>query len=271
MSETEFSLEVWRLHPNGVRIVAADKRLMGEAPRAALKWCGPFTYANQCGWWLYPPLDMDVLYKPALRGEYDPKYDEDPECIARNMMPGKFEYRVYRDYEHEEESVIGKMLRARHKYRHPRRRLYDFGHVEMNTVNIWTGCVFKTPPGWCLQIRSPININLDQPFRIQEGMLETDWMQYDVWLNLKFFRYNEWARLRIDQDYPLAQLIPVRRESYNEKWSLADNTLSRTGPLKEKAGEIFDRWNEYNYRKWGGEEERKDPATHHKERKRHGV
>ena len=120
---------------------------------------------------------------------------------------------------------------------------------EMNIVSIWTGCVFKTPPGWCLQIRSPININLDQPFRIQEGILETDWMQYDIWMNLKFFRYNEWATLRRDQRYPLAQLVPVRRESYDEKWALQDNALTVPGRSGNKRRKYSDWWNAYTTKK----------------------
>ena len=64
MTEAELNLEVWRLHPNGIKILPADPRLLGEAPPGALKWCGPFLYANKAGWWVYPPADIDVVYKP---------------------------------------------------------------------------------------------------------------------------------------------------------------------------------------------------------------
>jgi len=79
-------------------------------------------------------------------------------------------------------------------------------------------------------------------------MLETDWMQYDIWMNLKFFRYNEPVRLRRNQRYPLAQLVPVRRESNDGKWNLQDNSLNCVGAEKEKGVEIFDSWNAYNYK-----------------------
>lgn len=269
MTESELTLEVWRLHPNGIRIVPADARLLGEAPPGALKWCGPFLYANKTGWWVYPPADIDIVYKPLdEQGSYDVKFDQDPDAQALNRMPGYFDYKVVSEYAHEEQAVIADMIRPDHQYRSEQRELYHFGYVEMNIVSIWTGCVFKTPPGWCLQIRSPININLDQPFRIQEGILETDWMQYDIWMNLKFFRYNEWATLRRDQRYPLAQLVPVRRESYDEKWALQDNALNCAGPQREQAAKVFDWWNAYNHKKWAGNNGAKDPATHNKERKK---
>lgn len=270
MTESELTLEVWRLHPHGVRIVPADARLLGEAPPGALKWCGPFLYANKAGWWVYPPADIDIVYKPVdEQGSYDLKYDNDPDTHALNRMPGYFDYKVLSEYAHEEQAVIEEMIRPHHQYRGNQREMYHFGYVEMNVVSIWSGCIFKTPPGWCLQVRSPINLSFDQPFRIQEGLLETDWMQYDIWMNLKFFRYNEWATLRRNQRYPLAQLVPVRRETYDEKWKLQDKALNCNGEDQEKAAKVFDSWNAYNYKKWTAHEA-KDPATHNKERKKPG-
>ncbi len=268
--DSNFILEVWRLHPNGIRIVPADKHLLGEAPRGAIKWCGPFTYANKAGWWVYPPLDIDIVYRPFDREVgCDPKFESDPDFHAHKMMKGYFDYKVLTEYRHQEATVIKKMMKKRHAFRTTRRELYSFSNAEMNVANIWTGCIFKTPPNWCLQIRSPINIDFDQPFRIQEGILETDWMQYDIWMNLKFFRYNEWAYIRKNQHYPIAQLVPVRRESYNETWELKDNVLDNAGSLRRESAKIFDAWNDYNSKKWEGGD--KDPATHHKERKKAGV
>src|SRR5215213_2700721 len=135
------SLEVWRLHPRGPRIVEADKRLLGHAPAGALKWCGPFTYANQLGWWVYPPFDLDLVYRPPDgRGAPDPKYEENPDCRARGMLPGYFEHRAPGGDGHEEGDVIGRMLRPRHRYRNTARQHYAFGDVEPNVASVWTGC-----------------------------------------------------------------------------------------------------------------------------------
>lgn len=270
MSNHELALEVWRLHPNGIRLVPADTRLLGEAPPGALRWCGPLTNANRSGWWVFPPLDIDIVYKSLDEGSpYHEKYDTDPDCRAENMMYGSFDYRIVSDYEHKEDLVIGEMLRPHHRFRDKQRQLYAFGDVEMNVATIWTGCIFRTPPGWCLLIRSPININLATPFRVQEAILETDWMQYDVWMNLKFTRHNEWASLRRDQKYPLAQLVPVKRESYDPRWALKESVLTiEEENSRAQAQEVFDRWNDYNYKKWLRTGE-KDSTTHHKERARH--
>ena len=115
MTEAELNLEVWRLHPNGIKIVPADPRLLGEAPPGALKWCGPFLYANKAGWWVYPPADIDVVYKRVdAGGTYDAKFDRDPDVQALNRLPGYFDYTFISEYAHEEQAVIEQMIRPDH-------------------------------------------------------------------------------------------------------------------------------------------------------------
>lgn len=270
MDDTDgnLSLEIWRLHPGGVRVVPADVRLLGEAPPGALKWCGPFTNASRCGWWVYPPLDMDIVYRPPdPLHSYDAKFDTHPDCHALKRKPGYFQHRVVGGDEHGEVPVIREMLRDEHEFRVEARQLYAFGEVEMNVVNIWTGCIFKTPPGWCLQIRSPVNLNVDEPFRIQEGILETDWMPYDVWMNLKFFEYDRWASIRREQHHPIAHLVPVRRETFAAAWSLQDRALNCKDAAAADAARVFDEWNAYNFRKWGRKAQEKNPDTYRRERR----
>ena len=58
--------------------------------------------------------------------------------------------------------------------------------------------LFETPPGWGLQLRSPINMRTPG-FHVMEAMLETDWLQQDIWLNLVFHREGEKIELRREQ------------------------------------------------------------------------
>jgi hypothetical protein len=174
-----------------------------------------------------------ALHRVVAKGVPGPHNHIFNESSLRRILKAYFEY-----YEHsrthpalEKDAPASRVIQPR--------ELGEIVEVRKLVACI-TGCVFKTSPGWCLHIRSPINSDLDQPYRIQEGMLETDWMQYAIWMNLKFFRYNEPVRLRRNQRYPLAQLVPVRRESYDGKWNLQDNTLNCVRAEKEKGVEIFD-------------------------------
>lgn len=107
-----------------------------------------------------------------------------------------------------------------------------------------------------------------------EGVLETDWMQYDIWLNLQF-DHTDWVHLRKNEWPPLAQLIPMRRESFDADWDMDEETINRNTP---EANKVVDFWIDYNTKKFcnGGYAAlsktdptlRKDASTFYKERMR---
>jgi hypothetical protein len=143
-------------------------------------------------------------------------------------------------------------------------------------VQIWTGCIFQTAPGWSLHLRSPINLP-PGPAHVMEAMIEADWLQYDIWLNLAFDRRDEVLSLRREGWPPIAQLVPVRRESYEAQWRLESEVVNRNSPEAEA---VVDYFVEYNRRKFAGDGKdprshehptlTKDSATYFKERKRTG-
>jgi hypothetical protein len=236
-------LTVWRLHPGGCRIEKAEKTLKGTANKGATKWCGPYSTANSMGWWLYPPSDIDIMYK----GEGAKK-------------TSSFEYRhvtEYNDYDHHYiRSLVRKEDNIDPTVWCPRggRTKYTWGVADDNVCQIWTGCIFQTPPDWCLMMRSPVNTEL--PHRlynvgpicsVQEGVLETDWMQYDIWINLQFHVQSRWVYLRRNQKLPIAQIIPVHRSAL-EDHKLEERVLERQSEEGEK---VFQYWTGYNHKKYG--------------------
>lgn len=256
--EQPLSLKVWRLHPSGVRIEPAEKTLQGTANESGVKWCGPYTNANKMGWWLYPPQDLDVVWNGGKDfwvnhvTEYQPT---DAVFVRTLVQPGD---QVNPDKWCPLDSG---------------RTKYTWGDVDVGTAQIWTGCVLQTPPGWCIQVRSPINCR-PQPYYIQEGILETDWMQYDIWINLVFTEVGKLVKLRRQQWPPLAQLIPVRREAYNTPWEIKDGLMERE---TAEGNAAFKYWIDYNTKKYGlgGKQVAssdgsitKDSTTYYKERMR---
>lgn len=252
------TLKVWRLHPGGCPIVPAEKTLRDTANRGAVRWCGPFTNANRSGWWVFPPVDMDVIWRGGK----------------------EFDARVLTPYADTDAHLI-RFLLDDSDDAHPERWLPDegrtkfsWGLVEDGVVQIWTGCIFETPPGWGLHVRSPVNVP-PRACHVMEAVLETDWLQYDVWLNVAFDRKDELVELRRDGWPPLAQLVPVPRESYDAPWLLDEETINRNS---DDANRVFEFFVSYNERKFAGEGRHplstsdpsvlKDSSTYHKERKR---
>ena len=258
--EATHTLRVWRLHPSSCPIVRAEKTLNGAAPRAAVRWCGPFTNANRAGWWVFPPVDVDIVWKGGSDFEYDvltPFSDADYHLV-------RF---LLRDDERADLDLDSWLPEGG-------RTKFSWSLVDEGVVQIWTGCMFETPPGWGLHILSPINF-APQPFHVMEAVLETDWLRYDIWLNIVFDRENEVARLRRDQWPPIAQLVPVPRETYDAQWQAEQELVHRNTP---EANEAFEFFLQYNQKKFAGDgrdprssddsSPTKDSATYYKERKR---
>ena len=132
---------------------------------------------------------------------------------------------------------------------------------------MWTGCFFQISKDWSLMIKSPTNFGLiyDQgcPACVQEGVLEVDWMRYDIWVNFKFHTYDKVLSLRKDQDWPIAQIIPIHRSSYETQWNTEEKLMDSSDPDCVLA---YERYAEYNYTKWVKSGE-KDPMTQRKFRK----
>jgi len=258
MATDDFTLKIWRLHPGGCPIVAAEKTLGGAANRGAVRWCGPFTNANRSGWWIFPPVDMDVTWRGGK----------------------EFEAHVRTPYSNADAHLI-RFLLDESDTAHPERWLpeegrtkFSWGLVEDGVVQIWTGCIFETPPGWGLHVRSPINVPTSG-YHVVEAVIETDWLQYDIWLNIAFDRRDELVKLRREGWPPLAQLVPVPRESYDAPWRVEEETVNRNS---REANRVFDYFVSYNEHKFAGDGRQprtpndpsltKDSATYHKERKR---
>lgn len=246
------TLQVWRFHPQGSRLTRADATLGGGAPLPARQYCGPFMAANGAGYYLHSPVDMDVSYDPR----------QEPRWTYQVLGEG---------YTDDDLKVMQAMPMEHHAYDRerltPRTKMFfaPENYEPQHTVQIWTGMAFRTPPGWFLWIRSPINRELTRPFRVMEAILETDWMWHDIWLNLRFSHMGVTTSLRRDGP-PLAQIVPVPRSSA-EQWRLDERQLTPDDP---EAQEIFNWWLRYDWEKrYSRSDGEIDRACYHKMRQEH--
>lgn len=250
-------LKVFRIHPNGMRIIKAEKTLQGRANKDALTWCGPYGEANALGWWVFPAVDAQIIchgdgdegYKGRWGGSYTYKIEQMDDSDFDTMQ--NFEKSVSNDF--------GISYGGKTKY--------AIDEPEKFCFSLWTGCVFQMPKDWCLLVRSPINTGIiyDQgmPVNVQEGILEVDWMRYDIWINFKFHTFNKPFIMKKDQDQPIAQLIPIHRSSFESNWGISDVVMN---PENEDCLNMYPRYSEYNYLKWVRTGE-KDPFTFRKLKK----
>ncbi len=233
MASEPFKLNVWSLHPKHIRIVKAEKTLHGTAHADGIKFCKPFASSNSLGFWVFPAIDFDLMWK----------------------SDGAFEYRSAETYHPTDYDLVKSLIRDSDqvdldKFATPQdgRTKFSFGSVEPGVCQMWTGVILETPPGWCLQIQSPINFP-HRGYRVMSGVLETDWMQYDIWINLVIEAKDTWITFRRDEFPPIAQLVPIRREVVEGDWSIgSDEMVNRDS---KEANRVFEFWLQYNKRKYG--------------------
>lgn len=263
---SDFNLKVWRLHPRGARFEKAEKTLHGQAHSGGTKFCRPYSSANQLGWWLFPPVDVDIWYtsEGEMGHEVLEPYTDVEHALVRSMVTDSDNVRIQKKHPGPPFDIENfcPVSGGRTKF--------TWNAVEPRVVQIWTGCIFETPPGWGLQIRSPVNCG-NPGYHVMEGFLETDWMQYDIWVNLVIDATDQKVEIRKDQWPPLAHIVPMRRESVDADWSMQEEVLNRDTP---EGNRVFEFWTEYNHRKYGmggnqflTEERSKDGTTYYKVRR----
>jgi len=253
------NLEIWKCHPTTIRIEKAEKTQKSFADENGVKFCKPYSLANSAGWWIYPPIDIDVIYLGNGKFSHEikePWGNEDFELIKRSLSLEKSE--------EVEKWCLEKEGRTK----------FTWGAVEPNVMQLWTGCIFKTEPGIVLNMRNPVNMP-SKDFKVMEGIIESDWMFYDIWINLTFEYINKKVELRRNNWPPIAQLVPTTREMYEQEWDHQERDLYEK---TEDSNNILNYWAEYNTKKFcrGGNQYlsvhdpsiKKDSTTFHKEKKR---
>lgn len=239
-------MKIWKLHPKAAKVVPAEITLNGSANPGGVRYCRPYAQANQLGWWIFPPIDIDILWKGGKSYEYVPleSYSSTDYILAKSLIKDSDNVNI-------DKWCVEQTGRTK----------FTWGAVEENVVQIWTGLIFqtkKTP----LLIRSPINFS-PRSYYIMEGIIETDWLWYDIWLNIVFTEPNQLIQLRKDTFPPLAQIIPL-----GENEDLEEEFINRD---TKEANDVFSFWIQYNQEKFGNggkqkltENRTKDATTYHK-------
>jgi hypothetical protein len=257
MREETLNLTVYNTHPKACKIRKAEKTLSENADKNGIKWCMPYKIANQLGFWIYPPIDFEITW----HGGKD------------------FTYKNYEDYDDSDYGIVHGMLRTpelikSEKWNHTGtgRSKFTYGLVEEGIVQVYTGCIFKTPPNWCLQIRSPVNFPERQHYYIMEGMLETDWMQYDIWMNVVFTQKFKPLRFRPDDKTPIAQLVPVHRQTFTSEWNVNNKMINCNEEDAKQAARFYIDYNVQKFTSGGNNNisdyDKKDSTTFVKQKQK---
>lgn len=185
----------------------ASRDAAGTIPMRAARYCEALTTASGMGWYVFTPLDMELYWDGA---DIHWRCDEFPEWMRLDDAA---------QFPHFSQEFDAMAPETAQGFAPP----FLTRLPEPGTVQIWTGLVARTSPGWTLMVRPPVNLTPMTGFTQFEGILEADLWCGPLFANLRLTRTHEAIKLRAD--LPLLQILPLPRSAFapGPKMELAEN------------------------------------------------
>lgn len=158
-------VRLFQVLPDAPAPVPAGERARGALPSKALKFCPPVVGAASLGWHIFPAFDMTLRFdgiQTDVKGP-DGIWQRVPVGQEATWQPWTDHYRTaYPDWFLADlaDDTPG---------------LYNADPYAPNRIEMYTGVVARTAPGWALQVRTPANVPPRHDYRLYEGIIETAW------------------------------------------------------------------------------------------------
>ena len=192
--------QFYRLIPDAPPPRRADRAADGKISVDAYRYCEPLTTASAFGWHIHPPLTFSLLLdNDELFWRYEGADDVD--WIA---LQGGAQYPGFRE---------------------DFKKLAPDGLTDLappflvqgsspGHVQIWSGYLARTAPGWALLSRGVANAKDPQAYRNYEGIIETDAWFGPLFTNIRLTRTN--SPVSFHRRRPLFQVQPLLRQCYRD-------------------------------------------------------
>lgn len=177
----------------------ADRSAAGTLPTRAYRYCEAVTSATAFGWWAFPPIDLMLLWDGTdIFWQCEGVTDWMP------LMPSA----QFPDFAAQFNTAAPPALRDCSPP-------FLTALPEPGSLQIWTGLMARTAPGWHLLVRAPANLPAPGGFSLYEGIVETDRWFGPLFTNLRFTRTGVPIRMRAD--FPLLHLQPLQKSAYSDE------------------------------------------------------
>jgi hypothetical protein len=197
------TVEFFRLLPDIRLPKRAERSAAGYLPSRAMRYCDALTSATGYGYWVFPPMDIRLLWDGE---QVFWSYGEDETWLPLSGTDsGAVQFPGYAAHFDE---TVPEFLRG---YSPP----FLTALPELGGVQIWTGLVAKTRPGWSLMVRPPVNLPAIPGLVAWEGVVETDIWFGPLFTNVRLSRTDMPVHIRAHT--PFLQVQPVPQLAYSEK------------------------------------------------------
>lgn len=186
----------------------ADRSALGTLPTRAYRYCDAVTSAAAFGWYVFPPMELRLIWDGA-----DVFWHHAGAADWLALQPAaQFPGQAARFDAAAPAGLRGcspPLLTAL---------------PEPGTVQIWSGLMARSAPGWSLLVRGPANLPAPGGYVAYEGIVEADRWFGPLFINLRLTRTG--VPLRLAPDFPLAQVQPLPRAAYAEETLGASELIS---------------------------------------------
>jgi hypothetical protein len=187
-----------RLIPAAPLPQRADRSAFGTLPTRATRYCDAVTSAAAFGWHVHVPMDFSLLWDgEAIFWTYGDVGEWLPLGAAQ-----------FPHYAAAFDAVAPEAARGCSPP-------FLTALPEPGVVQLWTGLIARTDPGWSLLIRSPANLPPVGGIAHFEGIVETDRWFGPLFINLRLTRTH--APISLITDLPIAQVQPLPRAAYSDQ------------------------------------------------------
>ncbi len=188
----------FRLIPECRAPQRADRSAAGTMPTRAFRYCEAMTSASAFGWYVFPPMAFSLMWDGSTDVIWTYKGADGWYPLKAAQFPGfaqRFDEAVPPDLQ---------------GYSPP----FLAAGKEPGIVQVWSGLVARTAPGFGLLVRPPANLARSQGYDHYEGIIETDRWFGPLFSNVRLTRTN--VPIEFDPDFPYLQVQPVHRDVYGE-------------------------------------------------------
>ncbi len=200
--------------------VRADRAPLGTLPVRAARYCDAVTQASSFGWWLFSPLNMQLLFDGQV---IHWTYEGGPDWMPLDAVQ-------YPGFAQEFDATAPSAMRG---FSPPLLTSLP----EPGTVQIWSGLLARTAADWSLLIRGPANLPRTGWYDVYEGIVEADRWLAPIFVNIRITRTD--TPIRLSSDLPLMQVQPLHRLVY------ASETLSSVHCIRQISEFTDDDWADY--------------------------
>ena len=194
-------VQFFQIVPNANEPRRADKSVGGVIPARALRYCEALTTASGFGWYVFLPLSFKVVWDGH---DWLWSYEGCDEWMP--LTPDAVQYPGLRERfdQAAPEDIKG--------FSPP----FLTPSIQPGGLQIWTGCIAKTAPGWNLLVRGVANLSHGLAYHMLEGMIETDVWFGPLFDNIRVIKTDTPIEFR--NDVPFLQVQPVRKEVCSDKF-----------------------------------------------------